>query len=163
MEVFRQIIFLGDWTTHSKWCPEEVLQFGVQLAIANLIRKLPSGYNDLFKRIIILLYILNRLFLTALVLLSGLSTFKYLKYVVNTFTKGRTMFVTSEGHIGLTTANDLEVGDSIYLLKGGKIPYILRRVNGQDSTFRLARDAYTHGHMHGREWDPKKCQPIWLI
>jgi hypothetical protein len=73
------------------------------------------------------------------------------------------MFVTSKGLIGLTSASDLVVGDNLYLLKGGNIPYILLRVNGQDNTFRLAGDAYTHGNMHGREWDPQKCQPIWLI
>jgi hypothetical protein len=63
----------------------------------------------------------------------------------------------------MTTAQNIAIGDSVFLLKRGKVPYLLQNIPFEKETFRLIGDAYIHGHMHGGDWDPKRCKKIYLV
>ena len=62
---------------------------------------------------------------------------------------GRRFFVTKKGYFGIGPA-ELEEGDEIYILAGGKHPFALRPSFGtQPDTFELVGDCYVHGIMDG--------------
>lgn len=67
---------------------------------------------------------------------------------------GRRLFVTRKRYFGLGPAS-LEVGDSVFLLSGAKVPFILRpiaveeRPDNARRAFHLVGEAYVHGIMHG--------------
>ncbi|OCK89500.1 uncharacterized protein K441DRAFT_690019 [Cenococcum geophilum 1.58] len=67
---------------------------------------------------------------------------------------GRRLFITSKKYLGLGPES-LKVGDSIFLLSGGKMPLILRpivvgeRPDRGGRNFHLVGEAYVHGIMHG--------------
>lgn len=74
-------------------------------------------------------------------------------------TYGRSMFTTKGTYIGLGP-KDLQTGDCLALLEGGKVPYVLRR-NGQ--TFNFVGECYVHGIMFGERFDATRCEQIWLV
>lgn len=74
---------------------------------------------------------------------------------------GRRMIIAKDSFLGLATGN-VETGDTIVLLEGGRVPFIIRRTARKDE-FYFVGDCYVHGHMYGSSWDPSKCEPIWLI
>ena len=57
---------------------------------------------------------------------------------------------TSKGYVG-TAPQSTRQGDEIYLLKGGRVPFVLRRVSAH--AFRLIGDTYVHGIMQGEAFD----------
>jgi hypothetical protein len=62
---------------------------------------------------------------------------------------GRRFFVTKKGYFGVGPA-ELEEGDEIYILAGGKVPLVLRPLpESQPNTFELVGDCYVHGVMDG--------------
>ncbi|MCJ1388737.1 hypothetical protein MMC18_001586 [Xylographa bjoerkii] len=62
---------------------------------------------------------------------------------------GRRFFVTNKGYFGIGPA-ELEEGDQIYVLAGGKHPFALRPSSmPQPDTFELVGDCYVHGVMDG--------------
>ncbi|KAH4333998.1 hypothetical protein HBI82_084510 [Parastagonospora nodorum] len=60
--------------------------------------------------------------------------------------EGRVLFCTDTGSMGLGPAA-LRVGDEACVLKGGKVPYILREVT--DGHHNLIGECYVSGAMHG--------------
>ena len=61
-------------------------------------------------------------------------------------TVGRRMVVTKSGYLGL--APDLaEIGHCVTIIKGAKVPLILRSINNMK--WELIGDCYIHGIMHG--------------
>lgn len=63
---------------------------------------------------------------------------------------GRRLFSTCEGLLGVGPRSMFDEGESgyeIYILKGAKVPYILRKL--ENGTYRLVGEAYVHGIMHG--------------
>lgn len=62
------------------------------------------------------------------------------------------LFLTSCGHIGITTG-DIENGDKVALLAGSDHPVVLRR-NG--NTWRCIESSYVHGIMDGEAWPADK-------
>jgi hypothetical protein len=67
----------------------------------------------------------------------------------------RSYFTTKKGYMGIGS-NALETGDIVYVLFGGKVPYILRPKNGY---YQLVGDAYVHGIMEGeaiKQWQVKE-------
>lgn len=56
------------------------------------------------------------------------------------------LFITDSGYIGLATQS-CTVGDQVYLLLGGDMPFILRELS--IGTFQYAGEAYVHGIMDG--------------
>lgn len=61
----------------------------------------------------------------------------------------RRLFATDRGYIGLGPP-EMQDGDHVYILSGGKVPYILRPVSGPRlRTLELVGDCYLHGIMYG--------------
>ena len=70
----------------------------------------------------------------------------------------RIMFRTIGGYIGLGPRSTA-VGDSVTILKGARVPLVLRPSNDR---WRLLGEAYVHGIMFGEAFDEDKCQSMWL-
>jgi hypothetical protein len=70
----------------------------------------------------------------------------------------RRVFRTEKGYIGLVPSQ-AEVGDSVFVVKGGKVPLVLRRASRHDGeeSWELRSDCYLHGIMHGEAFDETKC------
>lgn len=58
----------------------------------------------------------------------------------------RRLFITASGHLGLGPANVMS-GDVVVVLFGGKVPYILRHVDGD--SWRFVGECYVAGFMDG--------------
>jgi hypothetical protein len=71
---------------------------------------------------------------------------------------GRCMFLSRDAYIGLGPKN-MQPGDSLALLVGGKMPYVLRR---KGECYELVGECYMHGVMRGERFDANQCQQIWL-
>jgi hypothetical protein len=73
---------------------------------------------------------------------------------VHTATYNHRFFVTEKGYFGLGNP-DTQVGDQVWVLIGGKVPFVLRPVvdndgmSSFDNSFRLIGDCYLHGIMDG--------------
>lgn len=52
-------------------------------------------------------------------------------------------------------------GDQVVLLKGGRVPFVLRRKEGE-GVYELVGEAYVHGIMSGEVWDEEACREICL-
>lgn len=70
---------------------------------------------------------------------------------IMTQARGRTMFVTTKGYIGMGP-KDAKPTDKVYTLIGGEVPFVLRRTETHDE-FRLVGESYVHGIMNGELWD----------
>ena len=70
-------------------------------------------------------------------------------------TFARRMFVTSCGFMGLGPAA-AQVGDSVCVLLGGQLLYVLR--GGDDGNFEFVGECYVHGMMDG-----KACEEPWFL
>ncbi|GAB1317419.1 hypothetical protein MFIFM68171_07629 [Madurella fahalii] len=62
----------------------------------------------------------------------------------------RRLFVTKKGYLGAGPLS-ARVGDAVYVLAGGHVPFVLRKRAGgeEEGTWRLIGDCYVHGVMHG--------------
>ncbi|KAF2751035.1 hypothetical protein M011DRAFT_191332 [Sporormia fimetaria CBS 119925] len=76
---------------------------------------------------------------------------------IMTATLYRRMFVTERGYVGLGPAL-MDKGDEVYVLEGGKTPFVLRKEKGGNKV--LVGDCYVNGWMDGEleterrdEWD----------
>lgn len=77
---------------------------------------------------------------------------------VFTATYSRAFFRTEAGHLGLCFP-DARVGDEVWVLAGGRVPFVLRRLDGPGGVngevnkgaqnFRLVGECYLHGFMDG--------------
>jgi hypothetical protein len=57
---------------------------------------------------------------------------------------------TMKGYVGLFPGNTL-VDDEICLLHGGRVPFVIRKRDGEFYT--LVGECYIHGVMHGEAWN----------
>ncbi|KAF2999466.1 hypothetical protein E8E13_008243 [Curvularia kusanoi] len=85
----------------------------------------------------------------------------------------RKLAITTSGYVGLIP-EVAEPGDHVVLMPGGRVPYIIRRLEEPykhttpdgDSTFtdrfEFMGDCYIHGIMFGEAWDETKLRPIVL-
>jgi hypothetical protein len=60
----------------------------------------------------------------------------------------RRLFRTQNGYLGLGPM-PAKIGDSVCILKGGRVPYVIRKVSEESSYFNFIGDCYVHGIMHG--------------
>jgi hypothetical protein len=67
---------------------------------------------------------------------------------IDTAARGRRICLTQNGRSGLIPS-DAEEGDCIFILRGGYTPFLLRRLEGQDSGYRLVGPCYIDGIMRG--------------
>jgi hypothetical protein len=61
----------------------------------------------------------------------------------------RAFFITNNGRIGLGPVS-MQESDEIYVLPGGKMPFVLRRIPHQNAAFSLVGECYLHGCMDGQ-------------
>ena len=73
-------------------------------------------------------------------------------------TDGRRLVRTAKGYLGLVP-REARTGDMIAILKGGRVPFVLRSRGG---SWQLIGASYVHGVMHGEAFDGESCQPIRL-
>lgn len=69
-------------------------------------------------------------------------------------TRYRRFAVTRRGYFVLGP-NALQAGDVVAVLRGGKVPFVLRKVSagGDDERWVLIGECYAHGLMDGEGWD----------
>lgn len=70
----------------------------------------------------------------------------------------RRMFTTRDGLIGLGP-EALQTRDCIALCKGGKVPYVLRKV---PEGYELVGECYMHGITQGERFVEQKCGEVWI-
>lgn len=71
--------------------------------------------------------------------------------------------VTKQGYFALVPPETRE-GDTIALLKGGQVPFVLRNASKSGAAgWELLGPCYVHGIMHGEQWDEGRCQPMQLV
>jgi hypothetical protein len=70
----------------------------------------------------------------------------------------RRLIRTQNGYIGLAPRLVRE-GDSIVLMKGAKVPFILRP-SGQ--SWKLVGECYIYGIMHGEAFNEDGCRVLWI-
>ena len=81
----------------------------------------------------------------------------------------RRFCVTGNKYIGLVPAM-AEVGDSVCLIAGAPVPYLLRSCKAtaiddggrSRATWKFVGDAYIHGLMKGELWDESKAESLIL-
>ncbi|PVH73536.1 HET-domain-containing protein [Cadophora sp. DSE1049] len=69
---------------------------------------------------------------------------------------GRRMVRTEEGYLALVPAGT-ETGDRVFLLRGGRVPVVLRR---RGERWEVVGEAYVHGIMRGEAWDEERCEKM---
>jgi hypothetical protein len=85
----------------------------------------------------------------------------YYRSIMNA-TYGRALVKTQHGYIGFASG-DLLVGDTVFLLAGGKAPYVLRKKDGgAENEYTVVGDCFLHGFLDGTEWELSQCQHILL-
>jgi hypothetical protein len=81
-----------------------------------------------------------------------------IEMVIHRLWPRRALFQTEAGHFGLGPTS-LEVMDEVWLLKGGRTPFILRkRSSGND--YHFIGEAYLHGLMYGEAVTPALDQQM---
>ena len=73
---------------------------------------------------------------------------------------GRRMVLTRSGYLGLAPGT-AEPGDCVAIVKGAKVPLILRPV--EDIKWELIGDSYVHGIMHGEAFEEQKCKDMEIV
>lgn len=54
---------------------------------------------------------------------------------------------------------DAREGDQVFILKGGRVPIVLRE---KGENWEVVGEAYVHGIMEGELWDEERCREMWL-
>ncbi|KAH7170909.1 hypothetical protein EDB81DRAFT_183295 [Dactylonectria macrodidyma] len=65
---------------------------------------------------------------------------------------GRAPYLSLKGYLGLGP-RDIRVGDEIWLLEGGRTPFLLRP---GPTGYHLVGETYVHGFMRGEGWTPEQ-------
>lgn len=97
----------------------------------------------------------------ALRLLLGKARVEYKRGVGTNPCEYRRMGKTASGLVGFFPGGARQ-GDSVALLKGGRVAFILRRCPGRE-IWELVGEAYVHGIMEGEAWDSTKCGKILIV
>lgn len=77
-------------------------------------------------------------------------------------TEGRRLLCSSSGLLGLgpmSTAQDKTCRDEIWLLRGARVPFILRRIS--DDRYKIIGEAYVHGLMYGEAINELYAEDFW--
>lgn len=69
---------------------------------------------------------------------------------------------TDTGYLGLVHGGAC-VGDEVWLLKGGKMPFLLRRVDDENEKFELIGECYIHGVMSGEKFEGERCSEVTIV
>ena len=71
----------------------------------------------------------------------------------------RKLFNTVEGYLGLGH-QDLCVGDQVWICPRSWMPIVLRKLDGQEESYRFLGESYVHGVMYGDL--VKHIEPEWI-
>ena len=74
--------------------------------------------------------------------------------------KKRKFTILATGRMGLVPENG-QVGDKLFLLKGGDVPFVLREDG--EGRWRLGDHCYVHRVMFGEAFEEGKCREIVLV
>ncbi|KAK0124626.1 hypothetical protein ONS95_009573 [Cadophora gregata] len=80
---------------------------------------------------------------------------------------GRRLVRTEEGYLVLVPGGT-EVGDRVFLVRGGRVPVVLRERGEEgeegegDGRWEVVGEGYVHGVMLGEAWDEGRCEELWL-
>jgi hypothetical protein len=74
---------------------------------------------------------------------------------------GRAIF-TTDSHTGFCD-NRVTEGDRVYLLAGGRVPFVLRQVGNMTSHFKVIGGAVVQGIMLGEARKPDELETIVLV
>lgn len=77
------------------------------------------------------------------------------------FAMGRRLCWTEKGYLGLVPSQ-ARMGDEVWLLKGGRVPFVLRRVGGGENR-ELVGDCYMHGIMYGEAFEDERCEDVSIV
>ncbi|KAI0024135.1 HET-domain-containing protein [Xylariomycetidae sp. FL0641] len=72
------------------------------------------------------------------------------------------LFRTTSGHFGLGSSSCKE-GDSIWIIKGSRVPLILRARSAEPTKYQLVGGTYIHGYMQGEALHDLDFQEVTLI
>jgi hypothetical protein len=73
----------------------------------------------------------------------------------------RRMIRTEKGYIGIASSST-QLGDSVALCKGSRVPLVLREE--EDSTsWQLVGDVYVHGIMNGEAFVENRCEKMSMV
>lgn len=97
----------------------------------------------------------------ALRLLLGKARVEYKRGVGTNPCEYRRMGKTASGLVGFFPGGARQ-GDSVAVLQGGRVAFILRRCPGREM-WELVGEAYVHGVMEGEAWDSTKCGKILIV
>jgi hypothetical protein len=76
--------------------------------------------------------------------------------------RGSKLFITQSKRIGLTSLST-EIGDEAWVVRGGQVPFLLRRRNAGDSPdYMLVSDCFVHGCMDGELADGLERNPTQI-
>lgn len=73
---------------------------------------------------------------------------------------GRRLCWTKGRYLGLFPA-DSKANDEVWLLKGGKLPFVLRKL--EDGKYQLIGDCYVRGVMNGERFEEEKCVKVMIV
>jgi hypothetical protein len=77
----------------------------------------------------------------------------------------RRLIRTRKVYLGLFSER-FQYGDSIILLKGARVPFVIRKSGiseaKQDQTWEIIGDGYLQGMMSGKAWDETRCESLLL-
>ncbi|KAL6903965.1 heterokaryon incompatibility domain-containing protein [Trichoderma evansii] len=68
---------------------------------------------------------------------------------------------TKKGYLAVIPSQTI-VGDHVALYKGGRMPFIVRRLR-EDDKRELIGPCYVHGIMYGESWDETLCKDVGII
>ncbi|SCO92442.1 uncharacterized protein FRV6_16570 [Fusarium oxysporum] len=88
-------------------------------------------------------------------------TMAYRRFVAECFrvVTGRSFILTEKGFMGLGPV-DVKMGDVVCVVRGCKMPVILRPVAEKENVYRLVGDCYVHGIMDGGFAQGAHCQDV---
>jgi hypothetical protein len=71
---------------------------------------------------------------------------------------------TKNGYLGLVP-DSAEIGEAVWLLEGGRVPYVLRSVGAacEEREWEVVGEAYVHGVMHGDAWEELDGGDVVLV
>jgi hypothetical protein len=70
------------------------------------------------------------------------------------------LFRTAGEYLGLVSRGAM-VDDEVWLLKGGNLPFLLRKAGGEK--YELIGECYVHGVMSGEKFEGERCREVTII
>ena len=73
--------------------------------------------------------------------------------------QSRRLARAARGYLGLVP-RDAQAGDTIAILKGGRVPFVLR---SEEDSYQLVGATYVHGILQGEAFEEARCTVVRLV